>query len=146
MKTNQKISRYWWYRSSHPEVFLVKGVLQICIKFTGEYPCWSVISVKLLCNFIEITLRHGCFPVNFLYISRTLFSKNTSGWLLLVINKITYRTTKTTLLEKWWFFTNLLIYDFKNIKRYNWNKTYLVIIVINIIYKFCIQILIKSIN
>ena len=54
------------YRSSRPEVFLRKGVLKICSKFTGEHPCQSVISIKLLCNFIEITLRHECFPVNLL--------------------------------------------------------------------------------
>ena len=38
---------------------------------------------ELLCNFIEITLRHGCSPVNLLHIFRTLLSKNTSGRLLL---------------------------------------------------------------
>ena len=38
------------YRSSHPEVFLEKGVLKICSKFTGEHPCRSVISIKLLCT------------------------------------------------------------------------------------------------
>ena len=42
--------------SSPPEVFLGKGVLKICIKFTGEHSCQSVISIKLLINFIEITL------------------------------------------------------------------------------------------
>ena len=47
------------YRSSHPEVFLRKGVPKICSKFTGEHPCRSVISIKLFCNFIEITPRHG---------------------------------------------------------------------------------------
>ena len=35
-------------------------------------------------NFIEITLRHGCSPVNLLHIFRTPFIKVTSGWLLLV--------------------------------------------------------------
>ena len=45
---------------SHPEVFLVKGVLKICRKFTGEHPCRSVISIKLLCNFIKVILWHGC--------------------------------------------------------------------------------------
>ena len=70
------------YRSSHPEVFLEKGILKICSKFTGEHPCRSVISIKLLCNFIEITLRHGCSPANLMHIFRTPFSKNTSGWLL----------------------------------------------------------------
>ena len=65
------------------EVFLGKGGLKICSKFTGEHPCRSVISIKLLCNFIEITLRHGCSPVNLLHIFRTPFPKNTSGRLLL---------------------------------------------------------------
>ena len=53
-------------RSSPPEVFLGKDVLKIFSKFTGEQPCQSVISIKLLCNFIEIILRHGCSPVNLL--------------------------------------------------------------------------------
>ena len=88
-------------RSSHPEGFFRKGVLKICSKFTGEHPSRSAISVKLLCNFIEITLwlgcslvnlqsnfieitlRHGCSPVNLLHIFRTLFPRNTSGGMLL---------------------------------------------------------------
>ena len=69
--------------SSLPEVFLGKGVRNICSKFTGEHPCRSAISRKLLCNFIEIALRHGCSPVNLLHIFRTPFPKNTSGGLLL---------------------------------------------------------------
>ena len=73
------------YRSSHPEVFLVKGVLKICSKFTGEHPCQSVISIKLLCNFIEITLRQECSSVNLLHIFRTPFPRTTSGCLLLII-------------------------------------------------------------
>ena len=65
------------------------AVLKIYSKFTGEHPCQSVISIKLqLCNFIEITLRHGCSPVNLLYISRTPFPKNTSGRLLLNIASV----------------------------------------------------------
>ena len=47
-------------------------------------PYRSVVSIQLLSKFIEITLRHGCFPVNLLHIFRTLFSKNTSGRRLLV--------------------------------------------------------------
>ena len=62
-------------RSSHPEVFLEKGVLKLCSKFTGEHPCRS-----MLCNFIEIAFRHQCSPVNLLHIFRTPFLKNTSGW------------------------------------------------------------------
>ena len=45
-------------------------------------PCRSVISIKLQSNFIEITLRHRCFPVNLLHIFRTPFLKNTSVRLL----------------------------------------------------------------
>ena len=37
-------------RSSPPEMFLWKGVLKICSKFTDEHTCRSVISKKLLCN------------------------------------------------------------------------------------------------
>ena len=70
-------------RSTRPELFLEKGVLKICSKFIGEHPCRSMISIKLLCNFIEITLWHGCSPVSLLHIFRTPFSRNTSGWLLL---------------------------------------------------------------
>ena len=39
-------------------------------------------------NFIGITLRHGRSPVNLLYIFRTFFLRNTSGWLLL-LNRFT---------------------------------------------------------
>ena len=61
------------FRSSRPEVLLEKYVLKICSKFTGEYPCRSLISIRLLWNFIEITLRHECSPVNLLYISEDFF-------------------------------------------------------------------------
>ena len=42
---------------------------------------------KVACNFIEITLRLGCSPVNLLHIFRTPFPKNTPRWLLLKLNK-----------------------------------------------------------
>ena len=38
-----------------------------------------------LSNFIEITLWHGCSSLTLLDIFRTLFPRNTSGWLLLYI-------------------------------------------------------------
>ena len=66
-------------------MFLGKGVLKIRSNFTGEHPCRSGISVKLLCIFIEIALRHGCSPVNLPHILRTSLPKNTSGRLLLII-------------------------------------------------------------
>ena len=66
-------------RSSHPDEFLIKGVLKICSKFTGEHPYRSA---KLQSNFIEITFQHGCSPVNLLHIFRIPFLKNTFPWLL----------------------------------------------------------------
>ena len=60
-----------------------RGVLKIWSKFKGEHPCQSLSSIKLLWNFIEITLRHGWSPINLLHIFRTPFTKITSGWLLL---------------------------------------------------------------
>ena len=68
--------------SSPPELFSWKGVQKICSKFT-EHLCRSVISKKLLCNFIRITLQHGCSAVNLLHIFRKPFYKNNSGGLLL---------------------------------------------------------------
>ena len=59
-------------------MFLGQDVLKTCSKFIGEYPCQSVISIELLCNFIEIALRRGCSPVNLLHIFRTAFPKNHS--------------------------------------------------------------------
>ena len=41
------------------EEILADFVLKIYSKFIGEHPCRSVISIKFLCNFIEIALQHG---------------------------------------------------------------------------------------
>ena len=38
--------------SSHTEMFLRKGVLKICSKFTGEHPCGGVTSIKFQSNFL----------------------------------------------------------------------------------------------
>ena len=60
-----------------------KSVLKIRIKFAREHPCRSAISIRLLYNFIETALQHGCSLVNLLHIFRIPFPKNTSGCLLL---------------------------------------------------------------
>ena len=69
-------------RNSRLGVLLEKGVLKIRSKFTEEHPCQSTISIKLLCNFIDIAFWHECSPVNLLHIFRTPFSKNSPGMLL----------------------------------------------------------------
>ena len=53
------------FRSSRSEVFLGKGVLKICSKFTGEHSSRSVILITLQNNFVEITIWHGCSPLKF---------------------------------------------------------------------------------
>ena len=55
---------------------------------------------KVVCNFIEIALWHGCSPVNLLHIFRTPFSKNTSGWLLLIDSSKTFDIIDHLLLLK----------------------------------------------
>ena len=64
-------------------MFLGKGVLKICSKFTEKRPCQNVISIKLQSNVIEIILRHGYSPVDLPHNFRILFLKNTYGGLLL---------------------------------------------------------------
>ena len=48
-------------------------------------PTWKcdLKKVAMLCNFIEITLQHGCYPANLLHIFRTAFPMNNSERLLL---------------------------------------------------------------
>ena len=58
------------------EVFLGKGVLKICGKFTGKNPCQSMTSIKSLGDFIKITYWHGFSPVNLLHIFKTPFPRN----------------------------------------------------------------------
>ena len=92
-------------RSSRREVFLGKGILKICNKFTGEHPCQSAISIKLLSSFIEIAFRHGCSPIYLQHIFRTLFPKNTSEGLLRKVNNRGTKSIGFTLS----FFLNLSI-------------------------------------
>ena len=62
---------YNWFRSTYNLTPMPKCELQNC---------------KVLCNFIEVTLRHGWPLVNLLHIFRTPFPKKTSGRLLLLIS------------------------------------------------------------
>ena len=78
-------------RSSHQEVFFRKGVLKVCIKFTGEHSCRSEISIKLQSNFIEIILPHECSPVNLLHVFRTPFPRNNSGGAVSLLTLSVYK-------------------------------------------------------
>ena len=70
MKASMNLFRLLFFsqfRSSPPEEFLRKGVLKICSKFTGQHPCRSAISIKLLSMFSENlflrTALDGCFCI-----------------------------------------------------------------------------------
>ena len=76
----------WPCTSSPSEVILRKSVPKVCCKFTGQHPCRRMILIKLQSNAIEVSLWHGCSPVNLLHIFRTTFPKNISGWLLLSLS------------------------------------------------------------
>ena len=69
-----------------------------------------MITIKLLRNFIEITLRHGFSPVNFPHIFRTPFTENTSGWLLLDFTVLCYGTKVIDNLEF------ILLYDYSQFR------------------------------
>ena len=103
---------------------LIKGVLKICCKFTEENPCRSVISVKLLCNFFEITLRYGRSLVNLLRIFRSPLPKNNSTGLLLLLHNAIDNLSKyhcLTLLPNlecsYFELTNRIIFDLTEVLR-----------------------------
>ena len=68
-------------------------------QFYRRHPCWSVISIKLLCNFIEVARWHECSPVNLSYTFRTPFPRSTSGWLLLHRAYDDFRGNKSSLIH-----------------------------------------------
>ena len=63
--------------------FIYKALIFLFYSFLLSFPCLIFLSFPLLFKFIEITLWHGCSPVNLLHIFSTPFSWNTSEWLLL---------------------------------------------------------------
>ena len=65
------------FRSSPPEVFSKNDAVQIQSKPTGEQARRSPISTKALCNFIEITLMHGCSLENPQHTRKTPLPRNT---------------------------------------------------------------------
>ena len=84
------------FRSSPPEVFLGKGVLEIHSKFTGKHSCRSANSIKLYVKHWNCTSA-WVFSSKFEHIFRPPFSKNTYGELLL---KISHRSNN---LSRFWF-------------------------------------------
>ena len=70
------------------ELFLGKGVLKICSKFTGEHPCHSAILImQLYWNRTSAWVLSCKFAA---YIFTAPFPKNTSGGLLLLLHSNKY--------------------------------------------------------
>ena len=60
----------------------------------------SEVMQQIYSKFIEITLRHRCYPVNWLHIFRQPFSMNTSGWLLLSLTTRTLNEIKKAIFSR----------------------------------------------
>ena len=73
----------------HQEIRWNFGILRSGATLQGMLKGWmfkACSKVKLLCNFVEITLRHRRFPGTLLHVFRTALYKNTTGGLLLIFN------------------------------------------------------------
>ena len=86
-----------------------KGVLKIRSKFIGEHTCQNAISIKLLCNFIEIALRH-LSSLNLQHIFRTPFSKNTSGGCFRILEL--HVVNLIAIFSHWTVHADLILYYF----------------------------------
>ena len=69
------------------EVFLLKGILKICSKFTGKKPMSKYDFNKVAKLQTAITFWHGRSPVNLLHILRISLPKNTYGGQLSIFSK-----------------------------------------------------------
>ena len=74
------------YAANMQQIYGRTPMLKCDKQFYWNHTSTWVLSLKLS-NFIEITLWHGCSPVNLL---QSPFSKNSSGWLLPYTGKPNY--------------------------------------------------------
>ena len=123
--------KYFWYMSQYSEAALQRCSLEkVFWKYEAnlqewthaevwfpwsckEDPCRNMISINLPSNFIEITLWHGCSPVNLLHIFRTPFCRNTSEWLPLFFIKKNSQGSRLVKTDVWW--QNLALGKFQNL-------------------------------
>ena len=74
-------------KSSRPEAFCKKGVLENFAKLTGKHLCQSLFFNKVAglrpATLLKKKLWHRCFPVNFAKFLRTTFFIEHLWWLLL---------------------------------------------------------------
>ena len=100
------------------------------------------------CNFIKITLWHGCSPVNLPRIFRTAFTNNTTGRMRLTLlsENVTFTTSfyhKPTLVKLTYKFGNVYTLAYRCFRICSsWTKLYteLVRLKQNLLWKFYRQI------
>ena len=65
------------FRTSRPDMFLLKGVPKIRSKFIGEHSCWSVISIQKIC--VHILTLFLAFPISMFLASSSFTSGGISS-------------------------------------------------------------------
>ena len=76
-------------------------------------------NMRVAVQLIEITLRHGCSPVNLLHCFWALFPKNTSGGLLLTLHALRTLFDFVTWLDLWLIqFFNFLFWQNQYISQW----------------------------
>ena len=91
-KLSSKESMMEPLRSSHRRCSVRKGVLRNFGKFTEKYLCQRLFFNKVAglkpATLLKNRFWHRCFPVSFAKFLRTPFLQNTSGQLLLSVEKV----------------------------------------------------------
>ena len=91
--------------------------------YRREHPSQSVISIKFLCNFIEITIWHGCFPVNLLYMFRIpASSENVHSSIIFWFKNLLFFIDFTLLLKKFFFCLYLHLTFLLYLSNKKWHK------------------------
>ena len=84
------LSIFFFFRSSHPEMFCKKGVLRNFVKFTGKHLCQGLFFDKVTglapATLLKKTIWHRCFPVKFTKFLTTPFFTEHLWWLLLLFD------------------------------------------------------------
>ena len=103
-------------------MFVKTAFLQICSKFTGKHPCGTVISIKLVCNFTELTLLHGCFLYICCIYAEHIFWRTLMGdcsWICNVMKLV------KMIFKSLWYFAYLNYPLLLKLFFYNW-RNYLI--------------------
>ena len=94
---------------------------------------------KVACSFIEITLCHGCSPVNLLHIFRAPFPKNTFGRLILYfIPQNLFKDICQAIFIKTILRLSLVTSDFAYAQKTYFSKIVSIILLLIFFWKICL--------